>query len=289
MSHSAGLWHRCKLVLHTVVFGTFLVSLGSWLTIYLVGTLGDPLAKHERLEAVDLQDFDSVVALTEKKVARYLGEWEFSEPHLPGHFHHIGRWYQADKWNFCIDCHGPIPHSRLPQVRAFLNMHNLFIACQVCHTPQRGENAGRRFGWTYLSTGELGPNPSMRSGVWGEYGAKIVPLEGPGDDPRPFVLSQEQAFAAEFRQRMNELSNAQKVLGNKFIHKRCDENPLRCRECHNPDEPYLPLADLGYVSERADFLVSVEVVDLVRRYEEFYLPNLLNPSERNGRGKKEGD
>jgi len=279
MSHESRLSKRCLLFLYVGFWSIVLAVAGTWLTVYLVGTLGDPLAG-KSTQAADLKVFDSIVALTEKKVVRYLGEWEFLEPKLPDHFHHIGRWYQSDKWNFCVECHGPIPHSRSQRERAFLNMHNLFISCQVCHVREQADVAPTRFGWIDLADGRLCPNPEMVKGSWGEYGAKIVPLTGPSDNPQPVELPEEKAFAAEFRQHMYNLNDSQKVIGNKFIHRRCVEQPVRCTACHDAQNAFLPYTLLGYSADRAAFLVSAEVVDLVQRYETFHMPKLLNPPDQ---------
>jgi hypothetical protein len=286
MSHSASLSKRFLLFVYVVVWSVLLAGAAVWLTGYLVGTVGDPLAG-KKAQAADFQGFDSIVALTEEKVARYLGDWEFQEPKLPGHFHHISRWYQADKQNFCVDCHGPIPHSRNTRERAFLNMHNLFISCQVCHVREQETVALTRFGWIDLATGQLCANPDMDKGAWGEYGAKIIPLAGTPDDSRPLQLEEEKEFAAQFRQRMNGLSESQRVIGNKFIHRRCVEKPVQCSTCHDAQSAFLPYTALGYSAERAAFLVSAEVVDLVQRYETFHMPKLLNPPAEQDQGPRE--
>lgn len=283
MSHDPGLVQRCKLVLHVLVWSAVPIVAGWYLTAYLVGTLGDPLVRAEaRLGTPDI--FDSVLALTEKKVVRHLGEWEFLEPKLPGHFHHVGRWYQADRTDFCITCHGPTPHARSPQQRAFLNMHTLFTSCRVCHAHREEGVTPTRFAWIDIETGTLCPDPAMEEGVWGEYGAKIVPLSTTGEDPQVRRLEEEEAFAAEFTARRDELDDRQKVIGNKFIHRRCQEEPIRCSACHTPSGAFLSFADLGYSAERADFLMSAEVVDLVARYETFHLSGVPT---HNGSGTEE--
>ncbi len=119
----------------------------------------------------------------------------------------------------------------------------------------------------------------MEQGVWGEYGAKIVPLTGTQADLRPLILDEEAAFTADFRKRIDGLSDSQKAKGNKVIHRRCVDVPVRCYDCHNTQDAFLPYTDLGYSDDRAAFLVSAEVADLVERYETFYLPNLLNTHE----------
>ncbi len=270
------------LFVYVAMWSILLIGAGTWLTLYLVGTIGNPLGGKE-LEPAEAEVFDSVLALTDKKVVRYLGEWEFLEPKLPDHFHHIGRWYQPDQWNFCIDCHGPIPHSRSVQERAFLNMHNLFISCQTCHVQESEGVAPHQFGWVDITTGQMCPNPDIVEGVWGEYGAKIVPLKANSEKPQPVSLENEQKFASKFRQRMNKLDDSQKVIGNKLIHRKCVENPVKCSDCHDADNQFLPFTELGYSEDRAAFLISAEVVHLVKRYETFYMPNLLKPQKQEDR------
>jgi hypothetical protein len=286
MSHGSSLPKRFALLLYVLAWSLVLTAAGAWLTVYLSKTLGDPLAG-QQAQAVGPKTFDSLVTLTEKKVARYLGEWEFQEPKLPGHFHHVGRWYEPDTSNFCIDCHGPIPHSRSPMQRAFLNMHNLFVSCQVCHVQEQPGVAPAHFGWIDIATGQLTTNPEMAKGIWGEYGAKIVPLTGSTGDAQIVELAEEKAFAAEFRQRMNSLNDSQKVIGNKFIHRRCVEKPVQCSACHSVKSTFLPYTALGYSKDRAAFLVSAEVVDLVQRYETFHMPKLLDPPDQES--KRPGD
>ncbi len=74
MSNNAGQWKKYFLVLYVGMWIMILTGAIIWLTMFLVGTLGDPFAKKEA-QTPDLDMFDSVVALTEKKVVRYLGEW----------------------------------------------------------------------------------------------------------------------------------------------------------------------------------------------------------------------
>jgi hypothetical protein len=261
-----------------MMWSLFIVAGAMWLMIYLVGTLSDSVGNDELL-AANTDTFDAIVELTEKKVTRYLGQWEFSEPKIPGHFHHIGRWYSTDKWNFCIDCHGPTPHSRTPKERAFLNMHSLFVSCNTCHVREQMDRPPSRFGWLSLDNGQLCPNPEMAEGVWGEYGAKIVPLRA--DDPsRPLMLQEARAFSEKFHENMDELSDRQKVIANKFVHKNCLESPITCTDCHKSEKAFIDFTALGYSQERAAFLMSTEVVDLASHYETFYIPSLLNTEDR---------
>jgi hypothetical protein len=292
MSHPASLPKKFLLLLYVVLWSVLLAAAGVWLTEFLIGTLSDPrMSRDTHLARTKV--FDSVVALTEKKVVRYLGEWEMQEPRLPGHFHHIGRWYEADKADFCVKCHGQTPHSNSPQMRAFLNMHTLFISCEVCHVcegppnatgrigePEQGAQPNARLAWSNITDGRLCPSPDMSQMPWGEYGMKIVPVKDAPEGPRPVTFDEEEAFAAEYFKRRDKLTDQQKVLANQFIHRRCTATPVRCSDCHSAQQAFLPYVALGYSPERAAFLMSDEVVDLVRRYETFHMPKLLNPEDQ---------
>jgi len=285
MSQDQAVWKKYLLVLYVGMWCVILVGACIWLTTFLVGTLRDPF-KDKQKQDLDFDSFDSLVAQTEERTVRYLGEWEFLEPKLAGHFHHVGRWYQPDKWNFCVECHTSTPHSRAPQQRAFLNMHNLFISCQVCHVQVEEGVAPTRFGWVDISNGQLRANPSMAEGVWGEYGAKIVPLKGDADNPQIASLDEEEEVAAKLREQQDELNERQQGVAKTRIHRRCVEVPVRCGDCHNSEKAFLPYKALGYSSERSAFLISAEVVDLVARYETFYIPNLLRTDEQTGDNSK---
>lgn len=279
MSQKLSLWQKYHVIFSIVFWIVVTIAAATWLTMFLVGTL-DGAFKQEEVSAAKQDMFENVVGATDEKVKRYLGEWQFSEPKIPGHFHHIGRWYEADKWSFCIKCHGPMSHSKTPRQRAFLNMHTLFMSCEVCHVQKQKDAAPAHFGWMDLKTGQLCANPTMPKGVWGEYGAKIVPLDS-NDGSHAVALTEEEVFAEEFRKKMDKLDDPQKAVGNKFIHRRCIETPVRCTDCHDPNKTFLPYTALGYSAERATFLIGSEVADIAMRHDAtFYMPKLLDISDR---------
>lgn len=262
---------------YIIIMSTFLIAMSIGLTYFLVNTLDTPFFNKPELEKKI--DMNSILSLTEQVVVRHQGEWTFSEPKLKGHFHHIGRWYQRDTWNFCIDCHGPIPHSKSPQIRAFLNMHSFYTSCLVCHVREHEDKEPTKFTWINLDKGETVSKPSINGNGWGEYGAKIIQLKNISNEKEPLHLDDERSFALEFKRKSGEVSETQKTVANNFIHKRCMEEPVRCTRCHTSQKPFLPYKKLGYSDERTAFLNNPEVVDLVQRYETFLIPNLLTPKQ----------
>lgn len=270
-----GTSNKIALFLYVVVWIVLIGAATLWLTTFLVGTLGDPFDDRADSQMGDADTFDAFLALSEKKVVRHLGEWELLEPKIPGHFHHIGRWYETDEKNFCIKCHGPMPHARDQEARSFLNMHARFVTCQTCHVRSEEGVQPTRFGWIGLADAKLRPNPDMSDKAWGEYGVKIIPVTGPSDNPRPQTHKEDEAFAEEFRSRMDKLADHQRVIANKRIHRHCIEKPVTCSDCHTQKDAFLPYVALGYTQERAKFLVSAEVADLVTGEDDFYIPQIL--------------
>lgn len=282
MSKPSDRWEKVKLVLHVCLISTILIGSGTWLTYFLVSTLGDQSMKKQKPQGGTIK-LGKVVYSVQEKVKRRLGELSFAEPKLKGHFHHIGEAFEMDTWNFCIDCHGAVPHSKNIDIRSFLNMHTMFVSCQVCHVQIEEPESGAQtnFGWIDLKKGKLQPNPDMENAVWGEYGVKIIQLVGSGINTKPLFMAEERTLHNENKNKKSKLNKTQKVILNKLLHKRCSDEPVKCAQCHKSDTPLLPYRALGYLPDRQDYLVNAEVVDLVERYETFFMPSLLEPDKAN--------
>ncbi len=263
--------------LYVITMILFSTAAGIFLSVLLIGIVTHP-DSHEKKDAIS-EDFQQILSQTDKEVTRHMGDMGFSEPKLKGHFHHIGKWYENDTWNFCIECHGSIPHSKSAENRSFLNMHTLFVSCQVCHVPllesEKTDTEGR-YGWIDIKKGELQKSPDMVNAVPGEYGVKIIQLSGTGSNPKPLYMQKERKFYEEFKLREKDLNETQKGITNKILHERCAEKPMECNKCHTTESPLLNFSELGYTEDRNNYLMNLEVVDLVQRAENFYIPTLLD-------------
>lgn len=273
-------WEKYNLIFQTVAWSVLIIAAAAWLTTFLIGTLGKPFWENSPTV------LDRAVSPTEKKVERYRGEWEIPESKTSSHHGSIGRGYESDKWTLCIKCHGPAPHSRTPKERDFLNMHSLFMSCYICHIREQEGVAPARFGWMDLASGLLCSNPKMDKDVWGEYGAKIVPLNSE-KIPQPVKLEEEEALAVKLHKDMEQPSDHQKAIRNKFIHRRCVETPVHCIDCHTSEKAFLPYTELGYTAERAAFLVSEKVAGFAKHYETFYVPKPLDTDTQPPKATKE--
>jgi hypothetical protein len=234
--------------------------------------------KEEMKKKVEKTTFEKVILESEERIKHYLGYRILEEQRIEGHFHHIDFDIGPDKRNYCITCHGDIPHDTVRDLRAFLNMHAYFISCQTCHVKLEGEARTGVFKWYDRATGEI-IESKVQNTRPGRYKAKIVPFERL-DGKLIAIDSQERiAFALEFRDRKQTLTEAQKSRAKKIIHKIVSKQPHICEDCHQSENPLLPLDALGYPKERKDSILGTEVIGMINKYTEFYMPKMLHPGE----------
>ena len=77
MSYKSIFSKKGFLFIYFAMWSSLIITAAIWLTVFLVGTLRNPA---RITEPENTEVFDSILALTDKKVVRYLGEWEFLEP-----------------------------------------------------------------------------------------------------------------------------------------------------------------------------------------------------------------
>ncbi len=230
---------------------------------------------------VEKTTFEKVILESDQRVKHYLGYKILEEIRIEGHFHHIGFDIGPDKRSYCIECHGDMPHDAVKDLRAFLNMHAFFVACQTCHVKLEGESKTGIFKWYDRTTGEIVASPVEKAKP-GSFKAKIIPIENVGGTLQRVDGMENMDFAHEYKKNEPTLSEAQRSKAKKLIHKIVSKQPYICEDCHQKEKPLLPLEDLGYPKERIDSITSTEVVGMIKNYTEFYMPHMLQP----GAGKK---
>jgi hypothetical protein len=247
---------------------------------------------HARQEALEIQKmreeivkekdksiFQKIILEGEETVKYYLGYRVLEEKRIKGHFHHIDFEIGPDARSHCVICHGDMPHDDVKELRAFLNMHAFFVACQTCHIRRDAPEAIRIFKWYDRTTGELVKSP-VNTTKSGTYTAKIIPFEYVGGEIQRIDSQDKIDFAVEFRENEEDLSNAQKSRAKKMIHEQVGQKPYICEDCHQTENPLLPLESLGYTKERANAIKSTEVAGMIKKYTDFYMPRMLHPGER---------
>lgn len=222
--------------------------------------------------------FQKVILESEEKVKYYLGYRVLEETRIKGHFHHIGFDIGPDKRSYCIECHGDMPHDDIKELRAFLNMHAFFVACQTCHMTKEYEKNITEYKWYDRKTGDIVESP-VRSNRPGTYTAKIIPFEMINGKSQPADSKERVEFVREFKAMEKTISEAQKTKAKKMIHQIVSKQPHICEDCHQKEKPLLPLASLGYPRERIDSILGTEVIGLIKNYTKFYMPRMLHPGE----------
>ncbi len=211
-----------------------------------------------------------------------LGYMVVEEQYVKGHFHHVGLKVETDTYSVCIKCHGAVPHDRAKTIRAFLNMHAFYMACETCHVrPESGEMQWT-FRWYNKQNGLVIANPpglnTLDESMYGNYSAKIAP--GMIDPEGKFAFLngfKELKFVERYQSEEQKLNDTQKSKMKKIIHRKVNEKPLLCDGCHTEENvPYLPFDKLGYPNRRMYELTSTEVVGMIKKYQKFYIPNILH-------------
>ncbi len=193
------------------------------------------------------------------------------------HFHNVDQAVLegAESLSLCLKCHGNYPHSKAPDVRAFLNAHAFFTACEACHIrPLDSDNIAYR--WLNKKTGaEL----SKLEGKPGSYGAMIVPIkivEGVG---QRLDESTDRAFIEEYLGLRAVFNADQQAEAKVRIHKEISQKPIFCDECHKKSG-VLNFRSLLYPPAVANRLETGEVASMITKYSEFYLPTMFDPASK---------
>ncbi|MBU1985660.1 MAG: hypothetical protein KJ846_00375, partial [Proteobacteria bacterium] len=225
------------------------------------------------------QTFDKMILESEDRVKHYLGYRVLEEQRIKGHFHHIGVDIGPDNRSYCRSCHGDMPHDSVKDIRAFLNMHAFFVACQTCHVKLGEDEKTNVYKWYDRKTGEIVASP-VNGSAPGTYQAKIIPFVRENGKLVRIDSEEMMQFATDYKENEKVLSEGQKSKAKKVIHKIISKIPVKCEECHTKNNPILPLAELGYPKTRIDSITSTEVVGMIKNYTEFHMPKMLSPGEK---------
>ena len=229
-------------------------------------------------QVVEKSTFEKVILESDERVKHYLGYKILEETRIEGHFHHIGFDIGPDNRSYCVDCHGDMPHDAVKEIRAFLNMHAFFVGCQTCHVKLEGEAKTGVFKWYNRMTGEIVDSP-VKTARPGSFKAKIMPFERVSGQLQRVDSDDKIEFAREYEEREKTLTEGQKSRAKKLIHQIVSKQPVQCENCHQKENPYLPLEAIGYPKERVDSITSTEVVGMIKNYTKFYMPKMLAPGE----------
>ena len=204
------------------------------------------------------------------------------------HFHNLIKDpTEEGKQPVCYYCHGNYPHKRQPMIRTLLNMHTQFIGCMTCHVEGIPEEEfrlawynysgikpkGRPFGLAYdPATGALEKTDDYYSKIVvfvKDKDGKERPLEIPEDDPK----------AREFIKIRGELTPEEQGKIKNMFHKNVRPKGRFCTRCHRTKDSYIPFEELGFSKERILDLTGLNIVGIVQKYKEFYIPTIFRDTK----------
>lgn len=195
----------------------------------------------------------------------------------------------------CTYCHGDYPHADQEMVRSLLNMHTQFIGCLTCHADaDKIPEEELTFRWLNFSGIKVsGPpfgthiDPETGGLVkTDDYYSKIVAYRMGDIEEELLEIPGSRPDAREFISKRGELTRAQEGAAKRRFHANVNSQGRFCARCHTDEkEFYLPLRELGFSDERVDSLTNLNIVGIVQKYREFYIPTIFrqNMSEKEER------
>lgn len=223
----------------------------------------------------------------ESKLLKEVAYQEYAE--RKKHFHNLLPDSPVEeKQPVCYYCHGNMPHKREKFIRVMMNMHTQFIGCMTCHVRDIDEKdivlkwynysqvkvVGKPFGIEYdPKTGGLAETDDTYS--------KIVAFVKDGENAKMLEIPEYDGRAADFIKIRDRLTTEEQgKVKNKFHHNVAPKGRF-CSRCHTEEsQSYIPFNALGFSESRKADLTGLNIVGIVTKYKEFYIPTIFRGSEK---------
>ncbi|MBE9536718.1 MAG: hypothetical protein IMF07_06010 [Proteobacteria bacterium] len=195
-----------------------------------------------------------------------------------------------DKNPICYLCHGNFPHKRRPFIRTMMNMHTQFVGCFTCHVTDIDESKitlkwenysdnkpeGEPFGLAYNEdTGRLE--------ITDDYYSKIIGFIDVGGQEQMLEIPEDSPLALEYLSIQSQLAMNPQLQGQfkNRIHKNVMPKGRFCTRCHTAEEEsFIPYRKLGFSEERISDLTGLNIVGIVQKYKNFFIPSLYRGDDR---------
>lgn len=202
-----------------------------------------------------------------------------SDPIPRGHFHVTDEYIEKlihrldTDPDLCLKCHGTYPHRKGKKTRSILNLHNGFMACEVCHLRREPGDRSFSFVWADPATGEIS---TKADGSYGRYSAKIVPVRTAGGLTERLDEKVGEQFSHEYLELQNKYTPDQLAEVKKVHEHNLSKKAVPCLDCHKRNG-YLDFASLGFSRIRINQLSSSEIPRMLGKYDTFYIPKMFVP------------
>jgi hypothetical protein len=171
-----------------------------------------------------------------------------------------------------------------------MNMHTQFIGCFTCHVTDIDESKiafkwenysdnkpeGRPFGMAYdENTGRLE--------ITDDYYSKIIGFIDEGGVEQMLEIPEDSPLALEYIAVQSQLVMNPQLQGQfkNRIHKNVMPKGRFCTRCHTAEEEsMIPFRKLGFSEDRIDDLTGLNIVGIVQKYKNFFIPSLYRGDEK---------
>ena len=262
--------------------------------------LGIILALLISLLAAVMGQFGLFSKKEEPKLLATLGEERMVEKMR--HFHNAPEQHftELGKKTVCFYCHGDYPHSKKPMVRTLMNMHTQFIGCMTCHADEaKLPEKNYRFNWLNFSGIPVkgvpfGTRLNQTTGQLIEtddyYSKIVVSTKNDAGEDYLLEMTEDKKDVQEFLAVRAKLSEQDREAIKKRFHKVVRPKGRKCSVCHTDEtKSYLPFRQLGFSEQRIGDITHLPFIGMIEKYNEFYMPNLLNPDHTAPAGDESSD
>lgn len=223
----------------------------------------------------------------EKPVSALLGNLEAKrKSESARHFHNPANTFALEgRKSVCFYCHGDFPHFQERMIRTLLNMHTQFIGCMTCHADSEKVDEGRitlrwlNYSGIEVSGPRFGTDHNPETGFLvptDDYYSKIVPYLSVDGEEQLLEITEDDPMAVDFVNVQAQLTGRDREEVKKSFHTLVMPKGRFCTRCHaQPGASFLPFAELGFSERRVNELTSLNIIGLVQKYKEFYMPDLM--------------
>ena len=95
------------------------------------------------------------------------------------------------------------------------------------------------------------------------------------------IQIQDAPMAKDFMNVRDQLTPDQRAGVTNQFHENIKSKGFECKECHNDKKSILNFKKLGFSEQRISDLTTLEIVGIITRYQEFYLPEFFKDNAPN--------
>lgn len=159
----------------------------------------------------------------------------------------------------------------------------------TCHNdPRKIDEKSLSFDWLNYSGIEVSGQPfgiriDPATGFVVEtddYYSKIVAYTSKNGGRQLLEKTEESPDVREFVQLRGQFTDREREIYKKSLHKLVSPKGRFCTRCHREeDKSYLPFKKLGFSEQRITDLTNINIVGIVEKYRQFYMPTLFKYKE----------